>query len=1424
MIGRAMPSPWLAVAAETDPLARARLLEKRWERLLAERALGPELPAGATAGLRPTIVESWRRSLATGLDPTQLLAPIEADESEVQERWFEHPLGSLAHVLDAQLRSVADESHSLVVVSDASGLLLHIDGAESLKERAAEMNFVEGARYSDDAAGTNGIGTALAADHALQVFAFEHFNQRHHQWMCSGAPVHDPVSGRALGLIDLSSIWKIAHPRTLELVSTVARTVEQCLLDARRDRDGRLRRRYGDLITRSTDLLVNRDGYVLDGEPSRSKPLDVPEGGGEIVLDGGSIAVAEPLGQGDAYLVRPLASRTAKFAPGDLLQRAEEHLRELATEQAALRQVATLVARESSPDQLFAVVAEQVARVFDVPLVRLVRYEPDGSVVVGTFSKDNRELLPIRSRWPLDSPGVIASVRLAGRPARVDDYTKVPGQIASAVRRAGIRSAVASPIVVGGRLWGAIALLCPRREPLRKDTEARLGDFTELVGTAIANAESREAVGRLAEEQVALRRVATLVARGVSPDELFSAVSNEVGRLFGSGQAAIGRYEPDGSSVVYVGISQGLNMMPVGTRWPLEDFLASTTVYRTGGPARQEQSDYDTASGHVAETLRELNTVSRVGAPIFVEGKLWGVLLVTDTRERLPPDTEERVTKFTELVATAIANAESRAELASSQARAHDLAQEQAALRRVATLVAEGTRADELFSAVTDEVGRLFGAQAAIARFEADGSGMVVVGLTSGIPVVSIGTRWPLEDFLASTAVYRTGRPARSDHTGHHDAAGQVADSLRRMKYVSTVAAPIVVEGGLWGVMTVSEQHEPLPPGTEERVAKFSELVGTAIANAESRAELASSEARAYELAATQAALRRVATLVAEGATADELFATVAQEVAEVIAVPVVGVCRFEADDSFTMVGIAGETSFTVGSRWPVTDDGLAGMILATGRPARKDDYTTMGGPLGAAVREDRMIATVGVPIVVEGARWGFMVGAARSGGVIPDGTEERLARFTQLVATAIANGQARESLAALASEQAALRRVATLVAEGAKAEDVFSAVAEEVEGALEIPVVTICRCERDGFLVICSRGMPGFPAGSRWPWDIPSLPAVIYQTRRAARIDDFTHATGLNAAARDAGVTAAVGVPVVVGGTVWGSICAATTSDEPFAPDTEERLGRFRELVATFISNAIMREELAASRARVIAAADDARRRIERDLHDGAQQQLVTLAVALRRAQAKIPSASAQLRADLSRVADGLASAVDELREISRGIHPAVLTEGGLSPALKALGRRSAVRVKLDVCLDRRLPDRLEVAAYYAVSEALTNASRHANARRVWVSLHVEDDALHLAIRDDGIGGADASRGSGLTGLKDRIEALGGRIDIDSPPRGGTRIDVEIPIRASAHRSDEQSERPPATTTPGPRAMGGAGVLAATRTPAQALVPDLRP
>src|SRR5215217_3956173 len=321
---RPMPSPWLAVEAGTDLLARARQVQRSWESLLVGAPLDPELPPRATAGMRPVIVESWRRGLATGLDPTDLLPSIEADPSETRERWLEHPLGLLRHVLVEPLQMLAEESSSLVQVTDPSGLTLFLGGPDRLKELAAEMNLVEGARCSETVNGTNGVGTALAENHPVQVFAFEHFSHHHREWVCSGAPIHDPVSGRLVGVIDLTSPWKIAHPRSLDLVSTAARTTERCLLEERRAQDARLRRRYGDLAAKSTDLLVNREGYALLGyDSAHPDPLDVPKSGGEIAMDDGSIAVAEPLGHGEAYLVRRQASRRAGAAQVEALERAE---------------------------------------------------------------------------------------------------------------------------------------------------------------------------------------------------------------------------------------------------------------------------------------------------------------------------------------------------------------------------------------------------------------------------------------------------------------------------------------------------------------------------------------------------------------------------------------------------------------------------------------------------------------------------------------------------------------------------------------------------------------------------------------------------------------------------------------------------------------------------------------------------------------------------------------------------------------------------------------------------------------------------------------------------------------------------------------------------------------------------------------------
>ena len=285
--------------------------------------------------------------------------------------------------------------------------------------------------------------------------------------------------------------------------------------------------------------------------------------------------------------------------------------------------------------------------------------------------------------------------------------------------------------------------------------------------------------------------------------------------------------------------------------------------------------------------------------------------------------------------------------------------------------------------------------------------------------------------------------------------------------------------------------------------------------------------------------------------------------------------------------------------------------------------------------------------------------------------------------------------------------------------------------------------------------------------------------TGAPARMDCFDGATGRTAdRIRQLGLRSAVGAPIIVSGRVWGALVIGSSQAEPMPPETEARIGDFADLVATAISNAETRAELTASRARIVTAGDQARRRFERDLHDGAQQRIVSLGLALRAVEASIPAEHQQLRNQVSKVVDGLVGVSTELQEISRGIHPAILSKGGLGPAIKTLARRSAVPVELDLNVDRRMPESVEVAAYYVVAEALTNAAKHAQASHVNVSAVADDDELHLTISDDGIGGAVAGAGSGLIGLKDRVEALAGRLDISSPAGSGTTLTVAIPLR----------------------------------------------
>jgi signal transduction histidine kinase len=271
--------------------------------------------------------------------------------------------------------------------------------------------------------------------------------------------------------------------------------------------------------------------------------------------------------------------------------------------------------------------------------------------------------------------------------------------------------------------------------------------------------------------------------------------------------------------------------------------------------------------------------------------------------------------------------------------------------------------------------------------------------------------------------------------------------------------------------------------------------------------------------------------------------------------------------------------------------------------------------------------------------------------------------------------------------------------------------------------------------------------------------------------------------AARSVGARSAVAVPVVVDRTLWGVMAVGSREAEPLPADLDGRLAKFTELLATAIANAEGRAEVDASRARIVATADATRRRIERDLHDGAQQQLVSLALILRAAQATLPKELGQHRSELDHVVDGLTTALDDLREIALGIHPAGLSEDGLTPALKRLVSRSPLRVNLEVRADGRFPEPVEVTAYYVVSEALTNAVKYAEAPAVDVEVAAEGGELRVEVRDDGRGGADPAEGSGLLGLRDRVEAIGGTMRLTSPSGAGTSLIVLLPLRDQAAR-----------------------------------------
>jgi signal transduction histidine kinase len=365
---------------------------------------------------------------------------------------------------------------------------------------------------------------------------------------------------------------------------------------------------------------------------------------------------------------------------------------------------------------------------------------------------------------------------------------------------------------------------------------------------------------------------------------------------------------------------------------------------------------------------------------------------------------------------------------------------------------------------------------------------------------------------------------------------------------------------------------------------------------------------------------------------------------------------------------------------------------------------------------------------------------------------------------------------------EAALRRVATLVARGVRPADVFAAVAVEIHELLEADVAGVMRYEEDstGTIVSVSDADMKFPVGMRMPLG-GGVAESILRTGGPASIESYEDTSGPLAAQFSArGIRTGVGTPIVVEGRIWGVTVAAWREQQPehVLRDAETRLTRFTDLVATAIANADSRAELTASRARVVTAGAEERRRVVRDLHDGAQQRLVHVLISLKLALQELANGR-QVGSLVGEALDHAEKANSELRELSHGILPGVLTRGGLHAGVAELVERCALPVAVDISTQRFSPA-IEATAYFVVSEALTNAIKHAGAQAAEVNCTVEGSVLRVEVRDDGVGGADPAKGSGIIGLRDRVEALGGTIEIASPSGGGTALLARIPIAGS--------------------------------------------
>lgn len=700
---------------------------------------------------------------------------------------------------------------------------------------------------------------------------------------------------------------------------------------------------------------------------------------------------------------------------------------------------------------------------------------------------------------------------------------------------------------------------------------------------------------------------------------------------------------------------------------------------------------------------------------------------------------------------------------------------ERAALGAAAALIAGGASPRDLVDTVARYAAELMNAEyVAILQFPpGDLVEVRAAWAATGDPTVMLDG-WSLADDQVTRRLLDGRASVREADWDQVDDAVGIA-LRRRFGVRASVGVPVVLEGRVWGALFVHSTRATLPDDAELRLEAFARLIAASVANATTRAAL-------QQLVDEQAALRRVAEAVARSVPPFDVFAVVAEELGRLFKVRSAKLLRYDDDGTGTFVASWGPllAGTPTGTTVPTSGTSVAGLILATGLPSRVDDFGPVVGPLGAIMRSAGLRSAAGAPIQVDGGLWGALIVGSADPQPLPHDTEARIAKFAEFVSLAMSNVEARAELQSLLDEQAALRRVATTVARG-DWPTILTTILDEAVALSSVDGAAMLRFEPDDTATVVSgSGEPAMAryVGARIPLQGDNPAATVRRTGGSARQDSWEGAAGqLAEMTRAAGITGSVAVPIRVENQLWGVIVVVTLHPDSLPAATESRMGQFAELVATAIGNLESRTALVESRARIVQTVDETRRRLERDLHDGIQQRLVAQQIELARIHALLPPDLEPVSSAIQQVGLQLGESLDSLRELSRGIHPAIVSEGGLARALRGLVRRSPIAATLRVQEIPALSPSAEVAAYYLVSEALTNAAKHARAAAAIVDVNHADGHLRVIVRDNGGGGADPVRGTGLIGLTDRVEALGGTMAITSPPGQGTTITATLPV-----------------------------------------------